>query len=290
MKQPNNFLLIIGAMKCGTTYLFNLLEQHPEIAGCLQKEPNFFSAHPNTSNPKWNFGMDYYRSLWSNWDKKMHKYAMEASTSYTKSPDYPSAPVRISEVADATFRFIYVIRNPLERIRSHIQFMTVFERRRFSAKRGIYQNGRLSQRILDITSYAKQLDGYYRYFPPEAIKIILFEDLKATPEETSDKIFKFLNLPPCKVDVHLGSQETNDSKAISFKPWVYSLRNSININTSFRKYIPLWLKNYFADDSLQNFQLTDNKKNDAIEHLRHDLFKLRDEYKVDISKWNLSGV
>ncbi len=45
----NNFALIIGAMKCGTTSLFSYLAQHPEISACQPKEPDFFSYDDHDS-------------------------------------------------------------------------------------------------------------------------------------------------------------------------------------------------------------------------------------------------
>ena len=35
--------MIIGAMKCGTSSLFDLLARHPCIAGSIDKEPEFFA-------------------------------------------------------------------------------------------------------------------------------------------------------------------------------------------------------------------------------------------------------
>lgn len=35
--------IILGAAKCGTTSLFSYLAQHPDIAGCSNKDPNYFS-------------------------------------------------------------------------------------------------------------------------------------------------------------------------------------------------------------------------------------------------------
>lgn len=43
----NNFAVIIGCMKCGTTSLFYYLSQHPQIAACNPKEPNFFADDLN---------------------------------------------------------------------------------------------------------------------------------------------------------------------------------------------------------------------------------------------------
>lgn len=36
------YLLIIGAMKCSTSSLFNYLAPHPSICPCITKEPEFF--------------------------------------------------------------------------------------------------------------------------------------------------------------------------------------------------------------------------------------------------------
>ena len=40
--EPKRFGLIIGAMKCGTTTLFNHLACHPQLAASRVKEPSFF--------------------------------------------------------------------------------------------------------------------------------------------------------------------------------------------------------------------------------------------------------
>lgn len=37
--------IIIGAMKCGTTSLYNYLQDHPEICSAITKEPEFFSEN-----------------------------------------------------------------------------------------------------------------------------------------------------------------------------------------------------------------------------------------------------
>ena len=39
--QPN--LFIIGSMKSGTTFLHDLLSEHPDIFMCTPKEPDYFA-------------------------------------------------------------------------------------------------------------------------------------------------------------------------------------------------------------------------------------------------------
>ena len=42
--------------KCGTTSLFHMLSQHPELSPCNTKEPHFFSI-------KYTNGLDWYNNL-----------------------------------------------------------------------------------------------------------------------------------------------------------------------------------------------------------------------------------
>ena len=53
MALPN--LIIIGAMKCGTSSMHNYLDAHPEISMSRQKELNFFSFDRH-----WQRGEDWY--------------------------------------------------------------------------------------------------------------------------------------------------------------------------------------------------------------------------------------
>jgi hypothetical protein len=106
------FCLLIGTMKSGTTTLFKHLAQHPALAGSREKEPNFFSRRENRDK-----GRAFYEALW-NFDPANHAWAMEASTDYTKLPSMPSAAYFALRFG-AEFRFVYVVRDPLERIASH---------------------------------------------------------------------------------------------------------------------------------------------------------------------------
>ena len=78
------YAIIIGAMKCGTSSLYTYLEGHPEICPAVGKEPEFFSE-----NQAITLQVDNYSDLWS-FNESVHKYALEASTGYTKYPTEPN--------------------------------------------------------------------------------------------------------------------------------------------------------------------------------------------------------
>jgi len=105
-KPIPQFAIIVGAMKSGTTYLFSLLEQHPEVAGCKIKEPEYFVKNDYDNN-----AIEKYFKLW-NFDYAKHKIAIEASTSYTKAPYFTSPAERIKQSGINT-KFIYIMRDHL---------------------------------------------------------------------------------------------------------------------------------------------------------------------------------
>ncbi len=68
------YAMIIGAMKCGTTSLYDYLQGHPEICSAITKEPEFFSE-----NQDHGVQVKNYSDLFS-FDNSIHKYTLEAST------------------------------------------------------------------------------------------------------------------------------------------------------------------------------------------------------------------
>src|SRR5262249_47769756 len=107
--QPDAYVMIIGAMKSGTSSLYHYLTQHPEICACVKKEPEFFSAHQlhryqNVSD---------YQDLWT-FNPAVHRLALEASTGYTKYPEEIDVPRKIHDYGLRP-KFIYLVRNPFER-------------------------------------------------------------------------------------------------------------------------------------------------------------------------------
>ena len=109
--MPPEFI-IIGAMKCATSTLYEQLESQSSIFMVTPKEPNFFSDDDVYAR-----GISWYRSLYEQTDKYLLRG--EASTHYTKLPTYSSAVARLSTHLSPDIKLIYVVRHPIERIVSH---------------------------------------------------------------------------------------------------------------------------------------------------------------------------
>jgi hypothetical protein len=109
---PN--VLIIGAMKCGTSALHRLLAAHPEVSMAAAKELNFFVG-PARVDGDWSWSR-------GNWHRGVEWYARqfaeapvrgEASPAYT-SPSFPEAAGRIARVVPDV-RLVYLVRDPVAR-------------------------------------------------------------------------------------------------------------------------------------------------------------------------------
>lgn len=120
--------------KCGTTSLFHMLSQHPELSPCNIKEPHFFSI--NYTN-----GLEWYNNLF----EKNDKQKFEASTSYFSNE---RATKRLKKNLDKQPKLIIVLRNPVER------FISLYKH--FRAVYRIVNDESLYNNFLSSISWAEQ--------------------------------------------------------------------------------------------------------------------------------------
>lgn len=103
--------IILGAMKAGTSTLYEILKNHPEISFCKEKEPHFFSITTD-----WRNETEKYHKLFN---KEKGKIYGEASTSYSL---YPECNLNIWHdiyAYNKKMKFIYIVHNPIDRVVSH---------------------------------------------------------------------------------------------------------------------------------------------------------------------------
>jgi hypothetical protein len=265
---PKRFLIIIGAMKAGTTYLYNLLRQHPAICSASNKEPNYFVEHEQPS-------LQGYSDCFPEWDENIHKYALEGSVNYTKVPAFPDCAKRMATIKGVEYKFVYLIRDPVERIRSHYRHVV-----RSGIQFRIDEND-IDQNALDISAYAMQLDRYLTYFPKGNIKIIQFEEFIADPEPITNQIFNLLNIDPMQPTTHI---DANKARSRFMQPWIYTLRRKLPVRFSLRKYVPNFLYR-ISNRNITRFDLTEKHVSIIRRYLADDMMRLQKEYNISIDKW-----
>src|SRR5712691_8572726 len=105
--------VIVGAQRCGTTYLYRLLDEHPEIemAKPLRPEPKFF-----LDDDRFPLGLSYYESQF--FSEAGPRVRGEKSTSYIESD---VAAQRIKATLPGA-PMVAVLRDPVERAISNYRF------------------------------------------------------------------------------------------------------------------------------------------------------------------------
>jgi hypothetical protein len=267
---PNDaYAIIMGAMKCGTTSLYSYLRDHPEICPAKVKEPEFFSQ-----NQGHGLQIDSYNDLWS-FDDSIHKYALEASTGYTKYPLELNVPKNIFSYGIRP-KFIYIIRNPFDRIPSHFNFMQ---------KKEAWILGINDRHLISTSNYFLQLEQYRKYFPLENILILDFDQLRDNPTLLLQKIYDFLDL------------------SYGYFPKEYKVKNPTQIKSKFEKnlsklkfsasflgYVPKPLKQ-LGKDLLRRVSppekriLTPLEKEFVYNELKEDMVNLHHIYGFNVCKW-----
>lgn len=188
-----NYILIIGAMKSGTTTLFDLLASHPAIAPCYPKEPGFFAFED-----RWAEGFKWYESLFD-FDPDRHLYALDGSTDYSKHPFCNGVADRLAQSAPRRFKLIYIMRHPLRRIESHARHVQR-TRKEIGQLPSVRPNHSLDAGIspvsLAISRYASQLDQYLHYHDTGDLLLLSFEDLVTDQSAVLETVFAFLSLEP----------------------------------------------------------------------------------------------
>jgi Sulfotransferase family len=178
---PN--FVVIGAMKAGTTSLWEYLSDHPQVFMCLPKEPNFFLEKT------WERGRGWYESLFRDAGRAIA--VGEASTSYARYPSHPGVPERMAALIPGA-RLVYVVRDPIERIRSQFQYMTDRGLERRPLARAVLENSD----YVAYSRYAAQIDRYLEWFPREQLLVVTSEDLRDARRETVGRVFDFLGVDP----------------------------------------------------------------------------------------------
>lgn len=186
---PN--LVVIGAMKCGTSSLHDYLKIHPDIFMSEVKEIDFFSGS-NSDKP-----LDWYRAQFDG----SYKIRGESSQSYSKAhnPFHRGAPAAMAQMIPEA-RLIYILRDPIERYQSHIVENYLGETADEVALSVAMDN------YVETGLYHKQIQAFLEHYPLDQICFVDLDDLQSNRLATMNRIFEFL-----------GVEALDDPEAFAFR-------------------------------------------------------------------------
>jgi Sulfotransferase domain len=195
--------LIIGAQRCGTTYLHGLLAAHPDVGPPVAKEVEFFDRN-------WHRGLNWYRSYFPS---ARPKTGRRGSVTGEASPSYIFHPLAVERARTALpqARIVVLLRNPVDRAYSHYLHAVRlgFETMPFEEALAHEEKGpdSATQRMHDDQfslsrhysylargAYVEQLEEWMQAFPAEQLLVVRSEDFFADVRGTLARVTQFLGL------------------------------------------------------------------------------------------------
>ena len=182
MKERLPDFLIVGAMKSGTTSLYNDLIVQPNVYFPNRKEPHDL-LYPSVLESR---GRAKYSRLFQRCPEG--SICGEASTQYTALPVSDGTAERARQLLGSKTRIIYVVRNPVDRTISH--FLHGYAKGEFDVP--IEDAFRKEPRLITISQYAKQIEPWAASFGWENIRVLIFEDYVKDRSEYIKDLASFL--------------------------------------------------------------------------------------------------
>ncbi len=203
-------LLIVGAMRSGTSSLFKYLSQHPDLAPSLRKEVEYFTRYYDRSESwyRQHFALEARKRVRRARGKRL--LAFEASPYYLYEPRCPGRAQAL--MPDA--KIVAILRDPVERAHSDYQHMCRhgFESLSF-AEAVEAESGRTEAelaRMLEDPSYfskdhhhfsyvergryAVQIERWLAHYRRDQVLLLESEELYQRPVECLQEICDFLGV------------------------------------------------------------------------------------------------
>ncbi|WP_263831192.1 sulfotransferase [Salinibacter sp.] len=212
--------IIIGAARCGTSTLFRYLGQHEEVNTTAGKEPHYFCEGFYEENIEKG---RRYEDLWEDGGDVL----LEATTGYSKYPYLANVPENMREYGIEP-KFIYMVRDPIERFKSHIKYM--------SWKRPSMDKEELLEVSMYSSMYSSQIKRFLKkYDKKEKYYVMTLEEFASDEGKYVEDILDFIGVERKKVK---NMSKKNSGKKVT-KMEIYARKFKIY---KARKYIPNFVK------------------------------------------------
>lgn len=204
---PHPNLIIMGAQKSGTTSLYEYIRKHPDI----------FMSNP-VKEPGFYLGEERAKIFWRKMGKPIasrtelltqrmllgyneERWFGDASTYYTlgKRSRLFNIPSRMHE-QDPQMKFIYIVRNPIERIISN--YKHIVERGKTKETLQDFLQTPEGENSILTSLYSWQISPYLELFPRKQFLFLIFEEFLSNPHKGMEKVWNFLDLAPPAEPIH----------------------------------------------------------------------------------------
>ena len=196
----------IGAERSGTTWIYDCLNEHPEVCMASQKEIYYFNRLDRhflkIENKRYKRGLGWYMSFFNHCGEKSIKGEF--------TPTYMFCPHSVARIKEhfPEVKLIAILRNPVDRAFS--QYLS-------NKRSGLIPDVSFEKALKIMDSYVekgyyyKHLIRYFKLFPRKRIRIFLTEDMADRPRWVVKSLYKFLGLKDINFVPHSIYRKSNVS-------------------------------------------------------------------------------
>jgi len=289
MKRKIDFIGV-GAAKCGTTWLFECLNQHPQILVPLKKELYFFykeNGHIFWENQpsKYDRGIGWYLDQFPDYEKG--KVRGEMATNYYRDSQSP----KLINNHFPNINIIVILRNPVDMLYSLFWFgkATVSASLPETFDKFIEK-----KKFLDRGLFFKHLSRYYDFFDENQIYVMLLDDVKRDSVKAVTDLYHFLKVKSDFVPLIIKEKvnSTPMTKNMSFKKVINIIFKRVSPLLTEKMKLSLVSNNFLYrvyqkvnQNKVKYPPMDRNLRKELIEYYRNDIKKLEKLIGRDLSKW-----
>jgi hypothetical protein len=194
MALPN--FMCVGAERAGTTFLWRVLRQHPDVFLPPQKETHYFSRSFG-AYPLVLYEANFFGGC------RAERAIGEATPEYMR---FPEVPGRLRETLGAELKLVFCLRDPVRRAFSQylLRCRLLEENESFeraveleAARIGEHRYFGLRRAYVGGSRYLGQIRGFLEAFPRANLFFaVTEEDFGANARQTFPRLFEFLGVAP----------------------------------------------------------------------------------------------
>lgn len=281
MKTPD--FIGLGMFRSGTRWLADCLSQHPDIF-MPPGEANFFVRRRLLTT--WQFGLNYYASLFENTSKPDAKICGEITPVYLGDIESPQLIKQYVPHA----KLFCILRDQSEVLYSAYRLFLYFNhelfRTGFSFNTFLMYNPQLISELF----YVEHIRRYKKLFKSEQFNVLLYSNFKADPGKNLQLLFRYLGVDqtfmPSSTRMTVNSMELSVKKSYALNRRIKLLADSRyfcgvakildDINTTYIS----------RQDLPERHRMSENLREIIATIYKEHNKELGDMLDVDLSCWN----
>ena len=272
--KPN--LFIIGASKCATTTVHDVLGNHENIFMSEPKELHYFSW------PDYKKRLYWYLSHFEQAELSV-KYLGESSPVYGITSKFPDVAKRIGEFNKKS-KIIYIVRHPLTRLSSvWKQTLSTGHWYQDIFKQNFHVSNNLMPlefekaifnypSFLDECKYATNFSTFEKEFGSKNTLLMFYEDLLNEPKKFYLQIFEFLGLEPPIDEIFYRLIKNKGSEKRMRRPSFQRLPSSLQV--FIRRITPPVIFKFIQTKKIQKPKFNPKLKEKVITELKDEISQI----------------